>query len=464
MNIFLKKIYKICTIKELRKKIILTLSLLLIYRFGSYIPIPGIDPLGINFFMEKFSSKSKGLIQILSSFTGGAFNRASILALGIMPYISSSIIMQLMCIIIPSLYRLQKEGESGRMYISLITRWLTIGICLIQAPLYLISLTKQLIPFSLFYNSVYLVDINTFYGKVMFFIIGVIVLTAGTFFTMWLGDKITNIGIGNGISIIIMSGIVSKFPIAITKEISSKLELGFKGLIILFLEFILWILVILFSIIIIQAIRKIPVQYVSHYKSFIIENYNDKLIRKKHQYIPLKMTSVGVMPLIFSQAIVLFPITFSNYIENSKLKKFFFILQDVYGFWYNLIIALLVIIFTFFYTAITIPVNQISDDLKRNGGYIPKVKPGKETILYIDHILSCITIPGAILLSIIAVLPSLVFRLGINQNFSLFYGGTSLLIVVGVILDIYQQVKIHLLNYYYDDLMMKNHGIKYNKL
>ncbi|WP_185877712.1 preprotein translocase subunit SecY [Blattabacterium cuenoti] len=462
MSIFFKRIHKIWILKELRKKIIITLSLLLIYRFGAYIPIPGIDPLGINHFIEKFNSKSKGLIQILSSFTGGAFNRASILALGIMPYISSSIIMQLMCIIIPNLHRLQREGESGRRYINLITRWLTIGICLIQAPLYLISLTKQLIPFSSFYNSVYLLDINTSYGRSIFWIIGVIVLTSGTLFTMWLGDKITDKGIGNGISIIIMSGIIARFPIAITKEISSKLNIGFIGVILLFLELILWILVILFSIIIIQAIRKIPVQYVSHYKTFFLDK--NQLINKKHQYIPLKMTAVGVMPLIFSQAIILLPITFYSYIENPIIKKILLVFQDVYGFWYNFTIAILVIIFTFFYTAITIPVNQIADDLKRNGGHIPKIKPGKNTIKYIDHILSCITIPGAILLSIIAILPSLVFRMGVTQNFSLFYGGTSLLIVVGVILDISQQVNIYLLNYYYDDLMTKNHGIKYNKL
>ncbi|WP_185868834.1 preprotein translocase subunit SecY [Blattabacterium cuenoti] len=450
MNNFLTFFQKIWNIKELRKKIIITISLLLTYRFGAYIPIPGINPLGISDFMEKFNSGSKGLMQILSSFTGGAFNRASILALGIMPYISSSIIIQLMCIIIPSLQRLQRDGENGRKKINFITRWLTVGICLVQAPVYLLSLTQQFIPFSS-NEKTYLIDIDTFYGKSMFFSIGIIILTSGTLFTMWLGDKITDKGIGNGMSLIIMSGIIARFPDAIVKEIFSKLGIGNGGLIILFFEFLLWLLVILFTVIVIQAIRKIPVQYVSHYRSLEL---GSQLIQKKHQYIPLKMTSAGVMPIIFSQAIMLFPLTFSDYIKNIKIKNFLHLFQDIYGLWYNLTISILVIIFTFFYTAITIPVHQMADDLKRNGGHIPKVRPGKETAEYIDNILSKITLPGACLLSIIAIFPSIVFRIGITQNFALFYGGTSLLIVVGVILDISQQVNIHLLNYHYDGLMM----------
>ncbi|WP_185872020.1 preprotein translocase subunit SecY [Blattabacterium cuenoti] len=463
---FLILFRNIWNIKELRKKIGITLSLLLIYRFGSYIPIPGINPLGISDFMEKFNSGSKGLMQILSSFTGGAFNRASILALGIMPYISSSIIIQLMCIIIPNLQRLQRDGESGRKQINLITRWLTVGICLFQAPIYLISLTQQFIPFSSnFVNKTYLIDIDTFYGKSLFWIIGIIILTSGTLFTMWLGDKITDKGIGNGISLIIMSGVIARFPDAIIKEIFSKLEIRNGGLIILFFEFLLWLLVILFSIIIIQAIRKIPVQYVSYYKS--LELGSSKLIHKKHQYIPLKMVSAGVMPIIFSQAIMLFPLTFFDYIKNIKIKNFLHLFQDIYGLWYNLTISILVIIFTFFYTAITIPVNQIADDLKRNGGHIPKIRPGKETVKYIDNILSKITLPGSFLLAMIAILPSIVFRIGITQSFSLFYGGTSLLIVVGVILDISQQVNIYLLNYHYDGLMMiknRTNNSKYIRL
>ncbi|WP_185853137.1 preprotein translocase subunit SecY [Blattabacterium cuenoti] len=463
MDNFLTFFHNIWNIKELRRKIIITLSLLLVYRFGAYVPLPGINPLGISDFMEKFNSGSKGLMQILSSFTGGAFNRASVLALGIMPYISASIIIQLMCIIIPYLQKLQRDGESGRKQISFITRWLTVGICLIQAPVYLVSLTQQFIPFSS--NSsvnTYLIDISTFYGKSMFWIIGITILTSGTLFTMWLGDKITDKGIGNGISLIIMSGIIARLPDAIAKEIFRKLEIGNGGLIVLFLEFLLWLLVILFSIVIIQAIRKIPVQYVSHYKSL---GLGSQLIHKKHQYLPLKMTAAGVMPIIFSQAIMLFPLTFSDYVKNVKIKNFFHLFQDIYGFWYNLTISVLVIVFTFFYTAITIPVNQMADDLKRNGGHIPRIKPGKETAEYIDSVLSKITLPGAILLALIAILPSIVFRIGITQNFALFYGGTSLLIVVGVILDISQQVNIHLLNYHYDGLMMmKNRSGRYTRL
>ncbi|WP_185870312.1 preprotein translocase subunit SecY [Blattabacterium cuenoti] len=467
MNNFLITFHNIWNAKELRKKIIITLSFLLVYRFGSYIPIPGINPLGISDFIKNLNSGSKGLLQILSSFTGGAFNRASILALGIMPYISASIIIQLMCIVIPYLQRLQKDGESGRKQIGLMTRWLTLGLCLIQAPVYLISLTQQFIPFSSYssiLSNTYLININTFYGKTLFWLIGIIVLTSGTLFTMWLGDKITDKGIGNGVSLIIMSGIIARFPDAIYKEVLSKVEIGNRGFIVLFFEFLLWLLVILFSILIIQAIRKIPVQYVSHYKSL---GSSSKLIQKKHQYIPLKMTAAGVMPIIFSQAIMLFPLTFSDYVSSDKIKSFFHLFQDIYGLWYNFAFFLLVIIFTFFYTAITIPVNQMADDLKRNGGHIPKIKPGRETAEYIDHVLSNITIPGSILLAIIAILPSIVYRIGITQNFALFYGGTSLLIVVGVILDIIQQVDIYLLNYHYDGLMMmkiknRNSKFRYN--
>ncbi|BBA17301.1 preprotein translocase subunit SecY [Blattabacterium cuenoti] len=454
MNNFIIAFFNIWNVKELRKKIGITLILLLVYRFGAYVPIPGINPLGISDFVEKFHSSSKGLMQILSSFTGGAFNRASVFALGIMPYISASIIIQLMCIIIPYLQKLQRDGESGRKQISFITRWITVLICFIQAPVYLISLTQQFIPFHSS-KATYLIDLNTFYGKSLFWTIGIIILTSGTLFTMWLGDKITDKGIGNGISLIIMSGIIARFPDAIRKEVFNRLEIGNGGLIILFFEFLLWLLVILFSVIIIQAIRKIPVQYVSHYKySGSLDLNHSHLIHKKHQYIPLKMTSAGVMPIIFSQAIMLFPLTFSNYIKNMKIRNFFYLFQDIYGLWYNLTIFILVIVFTFFYTAIAIPVNQMANDLKRNGGHIPRIKPGKETSEYIDHVLSIITLPGAILLAIIAIFPSIVFRIGFTQNFALFYGGTSLLIVVGVILDISQQVNIYLLNYHYDGLMM----------
>ncbi|WP_185872585.1 preprotein translocase subunit SecY [Blattabacterium cuenoti] len=454
MNHLFISICNIWNNKDLRNKIFNTINLLLIYRFGAYIPLPGINPLAINNFLNHLHSGSKGLMQILSSFTGGAFNRASIFALGVMPYISASIIVQLMCIIIPNLNRIQKDGESGKKQINILTRWLTLGVCLIQAPFYLISLTKQFLPISSFYSS-YLLNMNVLHDQILFWILGIIMLTCGTLFTMWIGDKITENGIGNGISLIIMSGIIVRFPSAITKELIMKLKYHNKiiGLLIFNIECIFFILVILFTIILIQAVRKIPIQYVSHYRSMNFYK-NFKLIQKKHQYLPLKMTAAGVMPIIFSQSIMLFPLFFYNYVHNNKIKNIFYIFQNIYGFWYNFCFICLIIIFTFFYTAITIPVNQISYDLKRNGGYIPKIMPGKETANYLDIILSRITLPGAILLAIIAILPAIVCRLGITQNFSLFYGGTSLLIVVGVILDLLQQVDIYLLNYYYDNLMI----------
>ncbi|WP_185868760.1 preprotein translocase subunit SecY [Blattabacterium cuenoti] len=446
MGNFLKNIHNIWRMDELRNKIASTICFLLIYRFCVYIPIPGINSLGVSSFFDSLYSGSKGLMQILSSFTGGAFNRASIFALGIMPYISSSIIMQLMSIMIPFLQKLQRDGESGREQINFITRCLTIVISIIQSMVYLFSLIQKLVPYSHpIFNS------NSFYGKFLFLILGTILLTSGTMFTVWIGDNITDRGIGNGISIIIMSGIISRFPEAISKEFFSKIKNINKGIIILFFEFFLWLIVILFTIFIIQAVRKIPVQYVSHYRSFGLES---KFIsNKKHQYIPLKITSAGVMPIIFSQSIMLFPLIFSHYSNNESFKNFLRVFQNVYGFWYNITIFTLVVIFTFFYTAITMPVNQIADELKRNGGHIPKIRPGKETSEYIDKILSYVTLPGSMSLAFVAILPSIVFKMGINQSFSLFYGGTSLLIVVGVFLDIYQQFSIHLLNYYYDGLM-----------
>ncbi|WP_185882246.1 preprotein translocase subunit SecY [Blattabacterium cuenoti] len=455
MNHLILAICNIWNAKNLRKKILITINLLLIYRFGAYIPLPGINPLEISNFLNNLHSGSKGLMQILSSFTGGAFNRASIFALGVMPYISASIIVQLMCIIIPSLNRLQKDGESGRKQINILTRWLTLAVCFIQAPFYLISLTKQFIPISSFYSS-YLLNMNLLHDQILFWILGIIILTCGTIFTMWIGDRITENGIGNGISLIIMSGIIVRFPGAIIKELMIKLKDNdiIFGICIFIVEIVFLILVILFTIILIQAVRKIPIQYVSNYRTTSYYNTNLNIIHKKYQYLPLKMTAAGVMPIIFSQSIMLFPLFFYHYIHNENIKNIFHVFENIYGFWYNLFFTLFIIIFTFFYTAITIPVNQISYDLKRNGGHIPKVMPGKQTADYLDIILSRITFPGAVLLAIIAILPSIVCKLGITKNFSLFYGGTSLLIVVGVILDLIQQVNIYLLNYYYDDLMM----------
>lgn len=428
---------------------------LLIYRFASYVPIPGIYPKGIIDFLSNninINPGVKGLMQVLSSFTGGAFNRASILALGIMPYISSSIVIQLMTLALPFLQKMQKDGESGRRQINNIVRWLTLLICLIQAPTYIMILTKKFIPFSSIPQA-YFFDMTDNSEYFIFFLLSIIILTTGTLFTMWLGEKISSNGIGNGVSLIIMSGILVKFPDSIIKEFFIKIKLGNFGLFLLFFEFILWLLVILLCIIIIQAVRKIPIQYVRSIQNIGI---NDRVIIAKNalrKYIPLKVISSGVMPIIFSQAIMLLPVSLFNYSNNEKIKIFINSIQNIYGLWYNIIFSLLIILFTFFYTAITIPVNQIADDLKRNGAHIPKIKPGKNTILYLENILSKITFLGSILLVIIAILPSLFVQIGVNHNFALFYGGTSLLIIIGVILDTVQQIDSYLLNNHYDGLM-----------
>lgn len=448
-----KVIFNIWNIRELRLKIIFTLMYLLIYRFVSYVPIPGIYPKGIvDFLSNNLNPGIKGLMQVLSSFTGGAFNRASILALGIMPYISASIVIQLMTLAVPYLQKMQKDGESGRRQINNIIRWLTLLICFIQAPAYIMVLTKKLIPFSSIPQA-YLFDMTDISEYVLFYLLSIILLTTGTLFTMWLGEKISNYGIGNGVSLIIMSGILIKYPEAIIKEIIIRSKLGTIGILILFFELCLWLLIILLCIIIIQAVRKIPIQYLRGIQNI---GMNNNLIFTNyylHKYIPLKVISSGVMPIIFSQAIMLLPVSILSYSNNKQIKSFLESLQNIYGLSYNIIFSLLIILFTFFYTAITIPVNQIADDLKRNGAHIPKIKPGKDTIKYLDHILLKVTCLGAILLAIIAVLPSLIIQIGVNHNFALFYGGTSLLIIIGVILDTIQQIDSYLFNNHYDGLM-----------
>ncbi|WGH27339.1 MAG: preprotein translocase subunit SecY [Candidatus Bostrichicola ureolyticus] len=430
MKYIYSTIKNIYNISELRNRIGITIILLLIYRFGSYVPLPGINPNGYS----SYASYS-GIMQILSSFTGGAFNRVSVLALSVMPYISASIIVQLMSFAFSYFQKIQKDGESGNRKMNYIIKWVTILVCLIQAPAYIIALTTHFIP--LYTNEIYFIYNN----KLLFIIISVIILTTGTLFTVWLGDKITQKGIGNGISLIIMTGIISRFPISVINEINNKMGMGIGkwnyGLI--FLEFLLWILVIIFCLLVIQAVRKIPIRYVNSY-------YSNNIF----QHIPIKVTTAGVMPIIFSQSIMLFPMTISTYIKNEKIKYILDIFNNIYGFWYNLIFVIMIIIFTFFYTSLTISVSKISDDLKRNGGYIPNVKPGKNTINYLDNIIYKITIPGALLLSIIAILPSLVIKIGITKNIALFYGGTSLLIIIGVIFETIQQINIYLLNYKYD--------------
>ncbi len=390
------------------------------------------------------SKQASGLLGLLSSFTGGAFSRASIMALGIMPYISASIIVQLMGMAIPYLQKLQKDGESGRKTLNQITRWLTIGVCLVQAPSYLGSITGLFLPYSQF-SSAYYIDPNS----IMFWLPSIVILVTGSIFAMWLGEKITDKGIGNGISILIMVGILADLPMAFIHEFQTQTGKGGLGTIIILVEVLFWLLVILLAIILSVAVRKIPIQYVSRAQAR--GGVSRNLMEGARQWIPLKVNAAGVMPIIFAQALMFVPGLLTKVDETNTFLAGF---KNVFSWQYNVLFAILIIIFSFFYTAITIPVNQMADDLKRNGGLIPKVRPGKETADYLDDILSKITLPGAIFLSIFAVLPAIVHGTVVQTDrFALFFGGTSLLILVGVILDTVQQINTYLLNHHYDGLM-----------
>lgn len=450
----MRKIYsvllKIIKIKILKTKIIHTLFFLLIYRFASYIPIPGINTSEfINFLQINNDYRLRGLINILSSFTGGAFNRASVLALGIMPYISSSILIQLMRLVLPVFQKLQNEGESGRRSINYITKWLTIIICVIQSISYILILKNKFIPYTSIPNAYYL-QLDNPINNLLFWFSSIMVLTTGTLFTVWLGEKISDEGIGNGVSLIIMSGIISKLPYSIFSEIINRIN-SYKmfGIFILLIEFCIWLLLIMFSILIVQAVVRVPIQYTNRWKN---QFYHSDLV-VSHQYIPFKLITSGIMPVIFSQAIMLLPLTVFSHFNNVKILKILSFVKDVYGFWYNVFFVFFIILFTFFYTAIAIPVNQMSEDFKKNNIYIPNVKPGIDTVNYLDKILLKITFPGSILLSIISILPSLIVHLGIDRNFALFCGGTSLIIIISVFLETIQYVDSYLLNDYYDNIM-----------
>jgi preprotein translocase subunit SecY len=366
------------------------------------------------------------------------------MALGIMPYISASIIVQLMGMAIPYLQKLQKDGESGRNTLNQITRWLTIGVCLVQAPSYLGSITGLFLPYAQF-QSAYLIDPNS----VMFWLPSIVILVAGSVFAMWLGEKITDKGIGNGISILIMVGILSRLPEAFVQEVAVQNGKGGLGSIMILVEVIFWMLVVLLAVVLSVAVRKIPIQYVSRAQAR--GGVNRNLMQGARQWIPLKVNAAGVMPIIFAQALMFVPGLLTKFDESNTFLAGF---KNVFSWQYNVLFALLIIIFSFFYTAITIPVNQMADDLKRNGGLVPKVRPGKETADYLDDILSKITLPGAIFLSIFAVLPAIVHGSLVQTDaFALFFGGTSLLIMVGVVLDTVQQINTYLLNHHYDGLM-----------
>ncbi|MET6989830.1 preprotein translocase subunit SecY [Sediminicola arcticus] len=438
MKKFFETLSNIWKIDELRGRIVITLGLLLVYRFGAQIVLPGIDTTQL---AELSSNTDSGILGILNAFTGGAFANASVFALGIMPYISASIVVQLMGIAIPYLQKLQKEGESGRKTINQITRWLTIGICIVQAPAYLYSLGALGVPDSAFVL-----------GKGLNFIIpSVIILVTGTVFAMWLGEKITDKGIGNGISLLIMIGIIATLPQSFVQEFVSRTSNNNGGLMVMLFEIIIWFVVILASILLVMATRQIPVQYARRTASGGYE----KNIMGSRQYIPLKLNASGVMPIIFAQAIMFAPGLLGKTFNNTAVGQWMEVqFADMFGLAYNLLFAFLIIVFTYFYTAITVPTNKMADDLKRSGGFIPGIRPGKETGDFLDKIMSLITLPGSIFLALLAVLPALVVKImDVQPGWALFYGGTSLLIMVGVAIDTVQQVNSYLLNRHYDGLM-----------
>ena len=424
----LKNIYKI---EELRKRILYTLGLLLVYRLGCFVVIPGINPNALGEGSAYASQlEGNGLLGLLNVFSGGAFGNAAIFALGVMPYITASIIIQLMGIMIPYFQKMQKEGESGRRKMNQWTRMLTIIVLLIQGPAYITNLYHQ-VPEAFVYG-------NTF----LFLAYATVILIAGTMFIMWLGEKITDKGIGNGISLIIMIGIVARLPHALLAEINARFQTSDGSAIMLILELVLLFLVFMATVALVQAVRKIPVQYAKR----IVGNKQYGGVR---QYIPLKMNAANVMPIIFAQALMFIPMLFANVAPGFAAA-----FSDMRGFWYNLTLGILVVAFTYFYTAIIINPQMMADDMKRNGGFIPGVKPGKATVNYIDTIMTRITLPGSIFLALVAILPALAMKfLNIQQAFAYFYGGTSLLIMVGVILDTLKQIESYLLMRHYDGLM-----------
>ena len=424
----LKNIYKI---EELRKRILYTLGLLLVYRLGCFVVIPGINPNALGEGSALASQlEGNGLLGLLNVFSGGAFGNAAIFALGVMPYITASIIIQLMGIMIPYFQKMQKEGESGRRKMNQWTRMLTIIVLLIQGPAYITNLYHQVTE-AFVYG-------NTF----LFLAYATVILIAGTMFIMWLGEKITDKGIGNGISLIIMIGIVARLPHALLAEINARFQTSDGSAIMLILELVLLFLVFMATVALVQAVRKIPVQYAKR----IVGNKQYGGVR---QYIPLKMNAANVMPIIFAQALMFIPMLFANVAPGFAAA-----FSDMRGFWYNLTLGILVVAFTYFYTAIIINPQMMADDMKRNGGFIPGVKPGKATVNYIDTIMTRITLPGSIFLALVAILPALAMKfLNIQQAFAYFYGGTSLLIMVGVILDTLKQIESYLLMRHYDGLM-----------
>jgi preprotein translocase subunit SecY len=429
MKRLIETLQNIWKIEDLRVRILNTLGLLLIYRLGSFVVLPGVDP-GI---LNEMNSGAQGLAALLNIFAGGAFSRASIFALGIMPYISASIVMQLMGIAVPAIQKMQREGESGRTRINQWTRILTIAITLFQAPSYI----STQIPAQAVVGGDG--SLLSFWG-----ISTVLLLVTGTIFVMWLGERITDKGIGNGISMIIMVGIIAQLPSSFAFEVSSRMGSG--GFVMLLIELVFLLLVTIATVALVQGTRRIPV-------NFAKKVVGNKQYGGARNYIPLKVNAAGVMPIIFAQALMFLPITFVGFTGLDAATGFASAFADITGFWYNFTFFLLIIAFTYFYTAITVNPNQMAEDLKRNGGFIPGVKPGKKTSEFLDNVLSRITLPGSVFLGLVAILPAFAMIAGVSNGFAYFFGGTSLLIMVGVILDTLQQIESHLLMRHYDGLM-----------
>ena len=434
MKKFIETIQNIFKIEELRKRIIYTFALILVYRLGCFVVLPGIDA---SMLAKLQQTTSEGLVGLLNMFSGGAFGNASIFALGVMPYISASIVIQLLGVFVPYYRKLQMEGESGRKKMNQHTRYLTILIICIQGPAYIATLHSQ-IPGAAFTAVTSLGWSNFLYN-----LVATVILMGGSMFVMWLGERITDRGIGNGISLIIMIGIVARLPYALAAEIGEKVTTTNGGVLLLVVELVIWFFVIVAAIALVQAVRRVPVQYAKR----VIGNRQYGGVR---QFIPLKINAAGVMPIIFAQALMLFPLLFSRWDATRGLAA---TLGNYTGFWYNLIFGLMVIIFTYFYTAVTVNPTMMSKNMMQNGGFIPGVKPGKKTVEYLDAIMSRVTLPGAIFLAIISILPAFAQKLGVTNSFASFYGGTSLLILVGVVLDTLQQVESYLLMRHYDGLM-----------
>lgn len=438
MKKFLDSFINVWKIEELKNRILLTLGLLLVYRFGAQVTLPGIDATKLSNLTDQTDG---GIGWLINVFTGGAFSQASVFALGIMPYISASIVVQLMGIAVPYLQKLQKDGESGRKKINQITRWLTILITLVQGPGYIYNLYRTL-P-----TDAFLLGVSSF----SFLFSSVLILVTGTIFAMWLGEKITDKGIGNGISLLIMVGIIASMPQAFIQEFMSRTTQANGSYMMIVIELILWFLVIIACILLVMAVRKIPVQYARRTASGDFEQD----MMGNRQFIPLKLNASGVMPIIFAQAIMFIPAAVSGLAkESDTAQSLAGMFNNPFGLVYNIVFALLIVIFTYFYTAITVPTNKMADDLKRSGGFIPGIRPGVETGDYLDKIMSLITFPGSLFLALIAVLPAIVVSLlNVQGAWGYFYGGTSLLIMVGVAIDTIQQINSYLLNKHYDGLM-----------